>query len=389
MLRSIMRHSTLRTVAALVATSACTRAFTPSSVCAAAPNVPYINSKTAAAIDVSLMDPATSPSYTLPQLMELAGLTVSTAFHKTYPPNNFRHVLVFVGPGNNGGDGLVAARHLKLWGYDVTCVVPKLKDEYFEKLKRQAEDCGCEMLSEEPAAGYASLLTSETVIIDSVFGFSATGPPRAPYDTIVPFLHSTSAPVMAVDIPSGWSVDSGDVNDTKYSPDSLISLTAPKTGSKGFTGRHWLGGRFVPKRFEAEFGIKTEDIYEGAEMVRELTTTSDDAYSVVYVTAPNGDSAQSIASELVSTKTVACVNIIPAVKSVYAWKGKVETDDEVLMMIKTRQERVKDVEKIVKKLHEYETPEVLVVGVEGGSEEYLKWLGESVEKKTKKDKDEE
>lgn len=83
--------------------------------------------------------------------MELAGLTVSTAFHKTYPPSS--HVLVFVGPGNNGGDGLVAARHLKLWGYDVTCVVPKLKDEFFEKLRKQAEDCGCEIITKEPSEG--------------------------------------------------------------------------------------------------------------------------------------------------------------------------------------------------------------------------------------------
>ncbi|GMI16336.1 hypothetical protein TrLO_g11852 [Triparma laevis f. longispina] len=379
-------RSLLRPVAALaVGFTTTTYAFSAStSFCAAAPHVPYISSKTAAAIDVSLMNPSASPAYTLPQLMELAGLTVSTAFHKTYPPSS--HVLVFVGPGNNGGDGLVAARHLKLWGYDVTCVVPKLKDAFFEKLRKQAEDCGCEIITKEPREGYASLLTPSTVIIDSVFGFSATGPPRAPYNDIVPFLHSTTAPVMAVDIPSGWSVDSGDVNYTNYAPDSLISLTAPKLGSKGFKGRHWLGGHFVPKRFEAEFGIKVDGVYEGGEIVRELTPGGEggedvDGYSVVYVTAPNGDLAQVIASELVKSKTVACVNIIPAVKSVYAWKGNVEVDDEVLMMIKTRKERVGDVEKIVKKLHEYETPEVLVVGVEGGSKEYLKWLGESVDKR--------
>lgn len=158
---------------------------------------------------------------------------------------------------------------------------------------------------------------------------------------------------MAVDIPSGWSVDSGDVNYTNYAPDSLISLTAPKLGSKGFEGRHWLGGRFVPKRFEAEFGIKVDGVYEGGEIVRELTPGGGggedvDGYSVVYVTAPNGDLAQVIASELVKSKTVACVNIIPAVKSVYAWKGNIEVDDEVLMMIKTRKERVGDVEKIVR-----------------------------------------
>lgn len=90
-------------------------------------------------------------------------------------------------------------------------------------------------------------LSSSDVILDAIFGFSFKGPIRAPFDAALPFIISSGLPIVSVDIPSGWDVENGNKEGIGLNPDVLISLTAPKEGVKLFTGRHFLGGRFVPK----------------------------------------------------------------------------------------------------------------------------------------------
>jgi periplasmic divalent cation tolerance protein len=99
---------------------------------------------------------------------------------------------------------------------------------------------------------------------------------------------------------------------------------------------------------------------------------------VVLVTVPRGGKAESLADGLVESRLAACVNILPAVVSVYRWKSRVHRDEESLLLIKTTAARLKALEKFVKARHPYETPEFLVLGAAGGSKEYLKWLGEQV-----------
>lgn len=82
----------------------------------------------------------------------------------------------------------------------------------------------------------ASLAASFDVIVDALFGFSFTGVPRPPFDSILQLLrhHSTGCMLASVDIPSGWDVEAGPTSDEAIQPDMLISLTAPKLGCKGF-----------------------------------------------------------------------------------------------------------------------------------------------------------
>lgn len=76
-------------------------------------------------LDEKLMSP--EYGFSLAQLMELAGLSVAEAVQHFYPRETYRDIIVFCGPGNNGGDGLVAARHLASFGYTVTVIVPRTK----------------------------------------------------------------------------------------------------------------------------------------------------------------------------------------------------------------------------------------------------------------------
>ncbi len=94
---------------------------------------------------------------------------------------------------------------------------------------------------------------------------------------------------------------------------------------------------------------------------------------VVLVTCPPTE-AESLASKLVEEELVACVNVIPAITSIYRWKGELCKDSESLLLIKTHQNLWKRLENRVLELHSYETPEIICVPIEIGNQAYLDWL---------------
>ncbi|MHB8137749.1 MAG: divalent-cation tolerance protein CutA [Smithellaceae bacterium] len=98
----------------------------------------------------------------------------------------------------------------------------------------------------------------------------------------------------------------------------------------------------------------------------------------VMTTTETKEQAQIIARYLIEEKLSACVQIAGAIESTYRWKGKVECSQEYLCLIKTREDLFPDVEAAIKKLHSYETPEIIAVPINQGSAEYLKWLDEAL-----------
>ena len=99
---------------------------------------------------------------------------------------------------------------------------------------------------------------------------------------------------------------------------------------------------------------------------------------LILVTASPRAEAKRIAHSLVEEHLAACVNLISGVHSVYRWNEAVETAEEVLLLIKTRQEKVDAVRTRVHELHSYELPEFLVLDVADGSAAYLEWIAASV-----------
>ena len=98
-------------------------------------------------------------------------------------------------------------------------------------------------------------------------------------------------------------------------------------------------------------------------------------FRVVLVTCGTLAEARKIARSVVEKKLSACVNILThAVESFYTWKGKVENSSECLMILKTRAERLEELQKEVLRLHSYETPEFIALTITAGSEGYLSWL---------------
>ena len=100
---------------------------------------------------------------------------------------------------------------------------------------------------------------------------------------------------------------------------------------------------------------------------------------VVLSTAGSEDEARKIAHHLVENQIAACVNIVPAIESIYRWQGKVESAREWLLLIKTTADKFPAVRDAIRQLHSYDLPECIAIEIEGGSREYLEWIGESVQ----------
>jgi periplasmic divalent cation tolerance protein len=96
--------------------------------------------------------------------------------------------------------------------------------------------------------------------------------------------------------------------------------------------------------------------------------------ALALTTCPDEAVAKRIAEALVTEGLAACVNRVPGVHSTYIWDGRLQDDTEVLLIIKSTESRLGDVEARLKTLHPYELPEWIVLRVDGGSRAYLDWL---------------
>lgn len=102
-------------------------------------------------------------------------------------------------------------------------------------------------------------------------------------------------------------------------------------------------------------------------------------FRIVLVTCATLEEARKIARAVVEKHLAACVNVVThAVESFYTWEGKLEDSSEYLLIMKTSEERLGELQKEVVSLHSYDTPEFIVVPVAAGSEKYLQWVEESV-----------
>eukprot|EP01126_Amoeba_proteus_P018106 TRINITY_DN1906_c0_g1_i7.p1 TRINITY_DN1906_c0_g1~~TRINITY_DN1906_c0_g1_i7.p1 ORF type:complete len:299 (+),score=62.45 TRINITY_DN1906_c0_g1_i7:67-963(+) len=209
--------------------------------------ITYLSRTQARNLDQDLV---TSQGFGFDVLMELAGLSVAQAIAHTYHVGAFKNVLIVAGPGNNGGDGFVCARHLTHFGYHVNVVYPKpVNRPPFNNLVTQIRNLNIPLSSDLPEK-----LDKFDLIVDAIFGFSFQGTVRYPFDGILQTLRQSSVPIASIDVPSGWDVENGNESGAGLEPEFLISLTAPKLMAKFFKGKyHFLGGRFVPPQIMEKY----------------------------------------------------------------------------------------------------------------------------------------
>jgi periplasmic divalent cation tolerance protein len=101
---------------------------------------------------------------------------------------------------------------------------------------------------------------------------------------------------------------------------------------------------------------------------------------IVVTTTGSPEEARKIAHALVERRLAACVNILPAIESVYRWQGKVENAQEWLLLIKTDQASTAKVRDLITEIHSYELPECIEIAIDGGSPAYLHWVEDSLQR---------
>lgn len=99
---------------------------------------------------------------------------------------------------------------------------------------------------------------------------------------------------------------------------------------------------------------------------------------MVFCTCSSREEARKVAQAVVEAEAAACVNIVAGVESIYRWEGKIESAEELLLVMKTTRERFTALRELIVKLHSYDTPEVIAVPVVAGLEKYLQWLGATI-----------
>ncbi|KAK8104390.1 YjeF protein [Apiospora kogelbergensis] len=222
-----------------------------------------LSAKAAAALDKELMS---TGAFSIDQLMELAGLSVSQVVYRVHPLDKGSRVLVAC-----GGDGLVAARHLRHYGYQPTIYYPKRsKSDLYQRLAKQLEDLDVPFVEDFPSA-----LKSTDHVVDAIFGFSFSGEVREPFPAVIKALEETKLPVTSVDAPSSWNIEEGPPKSgvgSSFMPEFLISLTAPKPLVKHFHGRHFVGGRFVSPSIAKKYDFEVPE-YQGLDQIAETSPT--------------------------------------------------------------------------------------------------------------------
>ena len=103
---------------------------------------------------------------------------------------------------------------------------------------------------------------------------------------------------------------------------------------------------------------------------------------VIFITTGTDEEAHKIANMLLNKRKVACVNILPKVRSLFWWQDKLDSAQESLLIVKTKASVLNEIVRLVKEIHSYEIPEIIAMPIVGGNPDYLEWIGKEVRQST-------
>ena len=201
---------------------------------------------------------------TLIQMMENAGRNLAELARRISGGQvSGRSIAILSGAGNNGGGGLVAARHLHNWGADVSLVLafePARLKEVPAHQWHILQKMGIK-LDEEPELGRADL------IIDALIGYGLSGDPRQPVAGWIDQANNSGNPILALDAPSGLDTTSGTPGNPCIKAAATLTLALPKSGlltppAAGYVGELYLADISVPPELYRQIGVEVPNMFE-------------------------------------------------------------------------------------------------------------------------------
>lgn len=235
------------------------------------PEVPYVT------VDQMMeMDRAMVEDYhiDLMQTMENAACTLARLARDRFLDGNGhgRTVVVLAGSGNNAGGALGAARHLHHWGADVRVFVAVPPETLVGAPGQQVETL--RRLGVPMEGAHAVLVAPpRALVVDGIIGYRLSGPPRNGAAVLVRWANSQSAPILALDVPSGVEPTTGAVLEPVIRATATLTLALPKTGLRapgaaGCVGELYLADIGVPAALYAGLGVAAGDLFAGGEIIR-------------------------------------------------------------------------------------------------------------------------
>jgi NAD(P)H-hydrate epimerase len=200
-------------------------------------------------------------------LMENAGQATATLAKQMLQGKTFgKRVACLVGGGNNGGDGMVAARHLANWGVDVNVIVGTTKDRMKDVPLVQLRVLE-KMVVPTLFADYD--LGDYDLLIDGLIGYGLEGNPRDRVAKIIRNANASSRPILALDLPSGMNATTGEAYDPCIKAIATLTLALPKTGFLAPNSAQWVGDLYladisIPRKVYRNFGQQKMPFMEDA-----------------------------------------------------------------------------------------------------------------------------
>lgn len=216
----------------------------------------------------------------LPQMMEQAGSHLAEVVRLEGGGDlRDRRVVVAVGPGNNGGGGLVAARHLANRGASVRVILARpalrlgeaARDQLATLLQMQLACCVA--VYDLPEDQVREALDRADLVVDAVLGYNAVGPPHDEVETLIGLVTGSGRPIVSLDLPSGLDPDTGATPGGSVTAQATITLALPKIGlftpsGRARSGRLYLADLGLPAALYQRLGIGVDSPFAGGRIVR-------------------------------------------------------------------------------------------------------------------------
>jgi NAD(P)H-hydrate epimerase len=208
------------------------------------------------------------------QMMELAGSSLATLVKSLFQkPIKTHKILILAGKGNNGGGGLVAARHLHNWGYEASVVFSNktnLKPAMIHH-KKTLMKIGVPMFFFDD---YPMNIFKETdLILDCLLGYNTVSDPRPPINQLIKKANQSGKSILSLDLPSGLNATTGKPGNPCIRASYTLTLALPKTGLKTKTGKEHVGELFLadiglPPKLYSELGLEVGHIFEKERIIK-------------------------------------------------------------------------------------------------------------------------
>jgi len=216
-------------------------------------NFTYVTSKQMAEVDRVAVDKF---GLAITQMMENAGRNVARFIVDRLKPGK---VVCLYGKGNNGGDALCCARHLKIYGVDVSIV--GASKEGNAEMRGQLKILG--RMGIKPV----SKIGKCDVIVDGLLGYNIAGAPRGRYADLIMEANKNKAKIVSYDLPSGMDPDSGKMVNVGVRANYILTLALPKMGLRGKRGLY-LVNIGIPSELYRSLGLKVDNYFKGGDVVK-------------------------------------------------------------------------------------------------------------------------